>query len=431
MTELPKNDNDNLHGAAKLLTDYEKHPAKADEFLEAQYTLSPIYRENRRFCQFIFFAYLRNKLAIDMLLGRFLKKRPRPDLWAMLRLAASEIAVTQEDKWPKVVNSWVGGARSSLSRPEAGLMNAVLRKFADEFKVLKHSAASLEDFALLYSHPLWLAQRWVSNYGKERAIEIMRENSTQAEIYIRVPDEAACLPDTLEKLQNTDFKQFKKLLPGARLNEIIPALEGNTIYIQDPATIHAPNLLKPLPGEQILDLCAAPGGKSRIIIDMLKAQPSAPGTILVSLDRNGPRMSKLHENLKGAADFSKVIAADSLDENLPQILHEAGLPRTYDAILLDAPCSNTGVIRRRPDVRYRLSESDISQCAKIQSAMIKNALQLLKPGGRLVYSTCSIEPEENIGAPQSALDSRANIAHQETFLPGAHDGAGVALIKKI
>ena len=185
-----------------------------------------------------------------------------------------------------------------------------------------------------------------------------------------------------------------------------------------------------------MDLCAAPGGKSRAIADIVRQKNPGgflDGTLLVSVDKNSPRLERLKENLS-KIDFLKTecLACDLEVENLREKLLQAELPTQFDAIFIDAPCSNTGVLRRRPDARWRLGESDILSCKKIQISIIKNALPLLKNGGRLVYSTCSIDPEENLEAPQEAIKDLPGykITFSKTILPGATDGAGICRIEK-
>ena len=422
----------------KLLAEYEKHPAKADEFLEHQYSLLYKYGEERRICQFIFLAVLRNKRLIDELLALFLRKKPRPMLFALIKCACAEIAASPESKTAQVIHSWVESAKNICSVGESKLANAVLRRFAEKISELKFGAETLEDFALLYSHPLWLAKRFSQNFGEEKAVDIMRKNQEPSEVFLRIQNTqqaAEAAKNYAQFLGECEFESFYKIKAGA-LESVKPLLQTPYAYIQDPATINAPKLLDPQKSETILDLCAAPGGKSRAIADIVRQKyPEGflDGTLLVGVDKNSPRLERLKENLS-KIDFLKTacLACDLEAEDLQEALLKANLPAQFDAILIDAPCSNTGVLRRRPDARWRLQESDILSCKKIQISIIKNALPLLKNGGRLVYSTCSIDPEENLQAPREAVEDlpQYKITFSKTILPDVADGAGVCRIER-
>ncbi len=422
--------------AAKLLMEYEKHPVKADEFIESKYTFFPKYGEERRVCQFIFSTVLRNKLIIESILAGLLPKPPRPGARSLLKCAAAEIIASAPEKRPQVVHAWVGACKRGFSEGEARMANAVLRRFAQAYDAAAASASSLKDFALLYSHPLWLAKSWADTYGEEKAVEIMRSNSKTPEIWFRIPQNPDARTDFApfsRHFEESAYPGFFRLKPG-RFGDAAPLLETPSAYVQDPATRMAPEILAPKPGERILDLCAAPGGKSRTIADMLRdSGADLSSTLLVSADMPGRRLERLRENLSKISFMrAECAGCDLLAPDLAGTLAALGLPAEFDAILLDAPCSNTGVLRRRPDARYRLSERDIPACAQIQEEMLKNALPLLAPGGRLAYSTCSIEPLENKTAPRRAIAALEGfeIESEHTILPGETDGAGIALIRR-
>jgi 16S rRNA (cytosine967-C5)-methyltransferase len=183
----------------------------------------------------------------------------------------------------------------------------------------------------------------------------------------------------------------------------IPWIVSGLCYVQDPSTLMACEMLAPAPGERVLDACAAPGGKTSYLAQMMQNE----GTI-VACDVSADRITRLRENLdRLAVSNVEVTRADWL--NAPPQPKEMG---TFDRILLDAPCSNTGVIRRRVDVRWRLKPDDFTRMPDVQLALIKNVAALLKPGGTLVYSTCSIEPEENDEVARRAARDIAGLNFQ-------------------
>ena len=431
---MTRKDTDRLADVARLLAEYEKAPTKADEFFETKFALYFKYKEERQVCQFIFLTVLRNKLLIEFILKRLLLRKTRPLLKALIQCGCAEIIASPAAKRPQIIHAWVETCKQSFSVGESKVANAVLRRFAENFDELSASAKSLDDFATLHSHPDWLAKSWGKNFGEEKALEIMKNNQRPSEVFFRISSSTSAkiafapFAQHFEKTADPCFFKMK----GGRWQDVCELLETPYAYVQDPSTGNAPRALNPQPGEKILDMCAAPGGKSRMLADLLLASgQNLSDNLIVSIDLPGARFERLSENLS-KIDFVpiKTIAADLLKNELPQKLQENGLPEKFDAILLDAPCSNTGVLRRRPDVRLRLKKSDIINCSKIQEELIKTALTLLKPNGRLIYSTCSVEPEENIDAPTKALKNFPNfhISKSETIIPNESDGAGLCII---
>jgi 16S rRNA (cytosine967-C5)-methyltransferase len=192
------------------------------------------------------------------------------------------------------------------------------------------------------------------------------------------------------------------VVPAGHWPEIERLLAEGALYLQDPATVTAPCLLDPKAGETVLDLCAAPGGKSLLLSDLLEKQARQAGSTapeagrVVAIDLPDPeRIERLKANLAKARRVDVVLVQADLLKLTPKLLKEHNLPNKFPAVLLDVPCSNTGVMRHRVDVKWRLRESDIAKHAGQQLALIEAASRLVAPGGRLVYSTCSLEQEEN------------------------------------
>ena len=230
-------------------------------------------------------------------------------------------------------------------------------------------------------------------------------------------------------LKPTAWSGFFEIASG-RWSEVEPLLRGGKIYVQDPGTRLAVELLAPKAGESVLDLCAAPGGKSLMIADAMKSGR------LVAMDLPGARVDRLKENLARAAGVEVALVQADLLESPAMSLREHKLPESYDAVLLDAPCSNTGVMRHRADVKWRLQEGDFKKHPKQQLALLHAAARLVAPGGRLVYSTCSIDTEENERVIKAFFDSRAGgpFKLEATAIScpwvTSHDGAGAFLLQR-
>ena len=178
-------------------------------------------------------------------------------------------------------------------------------------------------------------------------------------------------------------------------------------------------LLESKPHGAILDLCAAPGGKTIMLSEL-----AASGAKLTAADRSKKRVSTMNVNLRRAGVKAKTLVADAREIPLP--------PQSFDFILADVPCSNTGVIRRRPDVPWRFSKKRLGELAVLQHSILKSAVSLLRPGGTLLYSTCSLEFEENMGRVELLLSEypELSLVRERTLFPtDAHDGAFSAVLK--
>jgi 16S rRNA (cytosine967-C5)-methyltransferase len=215
-------------------------------------------------------------------------------------------------------------------------------------------------------------------------------------------------------------------------------LADGKIYLQDPAARLAVELLAPQAGETALDLCASPGGKSLLIADALAAAAAPAGTApagrVVAVDLPGARLERLKENLARVRGAEAVLAPGDVRQP-GGFLRERGLPGHFAAVLIDVPCSNTGVMRHRVDVKWRLREGDIGRHARQQAELLAAAARLVAPGGRLVYSTCSLEAEENENVVAAFLRGPGREFSREAQVwsrpwETGHDGAGAFRLRR-
>lgn len=331
---------------------------------------------DRGLLQAILFGVMRNRRLLDHWIGKLREGKVDPETRDVLRVGLCQILLLGLPDHA-AVNETVEAGKASVR----GLINAVLRRAILSRKRLMEGVSDLPP-PVAHSHPDWLFNRWKGAFGKRNALELMEWNNRPADTYFRI-NPLVATPDELPGKpldEAPGFYQLQGPLPGA-------LLASGAVYIQDPATRHCVELLAPLEGERVLDACAAPGGKAFLIA---AAQGSAEN--LVCTDSNDKRLPRLQENLMRLHAGKSLVAAHDWTREAP-----AEWTGRFDAILLDVPCSNTGVIRRRVDVRWRLQAPDIARIAVTQRKILENALPCLKPGGRLVYSTCSIEAEENRG----------------------------------
>lgn len=419
MSKSRKNPSASWELAARLCERSVSGLGKAEIALD-QYVTSLSSRE-RAHCQRLFYAYVRHARLIDTTLEKWVARTPRPQLAGILRAALGDALESTPEKRPQVADFWVGKTREALSGGEAGLVNAVQRRAAEFW----NSSEVMEDASLRYSHPGWLAERWASSLGTEKAQRLMAWNQQPAEVFLRLRGLWEELPANCEA---TDWPGFIRWNGKGNWAEIQEYLKTGRLYAQDPGTRLAPALLRVQPGESVLDLCAAPGGKSLILADALGEDPEG---LLVCVEQPGPRIDQLDENLRKLSGDEgpevQLLAADVRDLSAEDI-------GQFDAVLLDAPCSNSGVIRRRPDVKWRLQPESVAEMAKLQGELLSHAAGLVRPGGRLVYSTCSIEAEENEGVVQIFLEGYSDfkLVSGKTHVPveTGHDGAGTFFFQK-
>jgi len=422
--------------AMEIIMRYNANPKKWSEHIATHYNSSNNNKEEKRVCQFIFLAYLRNKLLIECALKKFLKHKTRPKIYAFLCCCIAELIDDKADKSAKLVHNKVDLAKQFFSKTEASFVNGVLRNFLRFFDSIKENPSNALEFGLLYSNPEFLTKRWIENFGEEKTKEILKNNNEAKRVFFRITQNSLTqekVKNVLQYLDKTNFENFYAMRSGA-FSQLEFLLEEKLAYIQDPSTSFAPIALAPKKGESILDLCAAPGGKSSFIYDLLSQQNAGVETTLVSVDVEGERFETLCSNLKISTPINlQQVACDVFKEDLAEKLKSKNLPEKFDAILLDAPCSNTGVLGRRPDARYRITETDIVNCASIQKSMLEIAVGLLKENGRIVFSTCSIEEAENI---QIAKDIEKKfpfmkLVKSEILMPSSeNDGAGLSVLQK-
>lgn len=394
-------------------------------------------------CQHLVFGVIRNFGRLEAELGRLVSHPPRFPTRAVLFVAGFElieaIGEPAADGRPaKIVHHAVEQAKHLASPAEAKLVNAVVRKLAGV--LTDRVPAKLADADVLaeyFSHPAWLVRRWLTQFGTDHTRQLLEWNQQPASVYARWrggPDQPA--PSWLQPTKWAGYFE----VPSGRWGEVEPLLTAGQLYLQDPGTRFAVELLAPKAGETVLDACAAPGGKSLLIADTLKAGTPAGTTTsagrVVALDLPGTRIDRLKENLSRAHGVDVALVLADLIVDGYKSLDEHALPTDYAAVLLDVPCSNTGVMRHRVDVKWRLQENDFRKHATQQLALLHAAARLVAPGGRIVYSTCSIDTAENENVIKAFFDSRAGspFKREQSVISfpweSGHDGAGAFLLRK-
>lgn len=326
--------------------------------------LSP---QDRAFARAVAMAALRRLGEIDAILDRRLKKAPPLAVRTILRVALAQTMVLKTPDFAAVSSAVKLAERDSKTRPYKGLVNAVLRGVGRDGPGETRAEANLPD---------WIAARWRAQYGAETLTTLAEAGRAEpaTDLSLKPGSDAAALAEALDGA----------VLPGGsvrttRRGDIAewPGFADGGWWVQDAAAAVPARLLGVKPGEAALDMCAAPGGKT--------LQLAAAGADVMALDRSEARLKRLRQNLErtGLNAGIAAVPAEDWDD-----------PRTFDAVLLDAPCTATGTYRRNPEVLRRTRPGDVADLADVQHRLLDAAAGRVRPGGRLVYCVCSLEREE-------------------------------------
>ena len=316
----------------------------------------------------------------------------------------------------------------ALAGRARGLVNAILRRAIREKDAL-HELRRTASPSVRHSLPAWLLDGWEKQFGAEVVESLGEWCNTPASVYVRVNELNPRAAAAVAALPGAE--PFTSLVSGWFSVPDVPRRELSTglCYAQDPSTGIAPLMLKAKPGMTVLDACAAPGGKTALL-----AQDMGNEGTIVATDSSAKRLERLRDNLSRlGVNIAECHVHDWI--NMPEPASwSTRFPDGFDRILLDVPCSNTGVLRRRVDARWRLQPGFFPIITATQHALLLRMLGLLKPGGRLVYSTCSIEPQENIQLVRAVLKEAAGwqLLEDKLLLPHRDgvDGAYAALIER-
>ena len=363
--------------------------------------------QDRAFVQDLVYTTIRRLRPLRRILGGFLKTWPKGELEALLYIGAAQILYMPDVPDFAAVSATVDAAKASPNKNLAKVVNGVLRNLIrkrDEEGVDFMEGALLEERE---SFPTVLVKRWIDRFGRENAEKLCKWHNEPAETWIARPD-----------------RSFTKLERGERVESVKGFAEGEFI-VQDPGTQLAIELMDAKHGERILDACAAPGGKT--------IQLAWRGAKVTACEVNPRRRARLMDNLNRVGVMSGSGRVEVID-SLPQPQPSSSPSPSFTKILVDAPCSNTGVLRRRPDARWNWSEEKLKELVKLQAEILDQVAPLVAPGGSIVYSTCSNEPEENLEQVRAFTRRHRDfhIVTSKESIPyeSGHDGAFAALIKR-
>jgi 16S rRNA (cytosine967-C5)-methyltransferase len=377
---------------------------------------------------------LRWQILLDRIVEHFSKRSVESldlPVRIALRLALYQIRFLTRIPASAAVNESVNLVRSAKLTSAASFVNAVLRRAIREadYDPVSSAADPLDHLAIATSHPTWLIDRWIRGFGLAEAESLARANNEIPPTAFRVVHTRANEQEVVDQLtaggaslerSNVAENAFR-ISGGTTMLRDLSAL--GQIYLQDEASQLVPQFLDARPGDRVLDLCAAPGGKTTLIADR-----TGDKAVIVAADRFATRISTI-------TTTAAIHQLHSIEPTLLDANHRLPFAReSFDRVLVDAPCSGTGTLRRNPEIRYRLLPPDIPNFAAAQKQFLHNAAEVLKPGGRLVYSTCSVEPEENEHVIDDFLRTHPNFTALKTLRTWPHrqgsDGFFMAVLER-
>lgn len=383
---------------------------ETEDFPNRMLTESP----DRGFVMDLVYGTIRWWRALEWALGQRMKRPAEGETRAALLIGAYQALLREEMPAYATVHATVEAAKIASAR-SAGLVNGVLRNLLRR-RVELLAALAKQPVGVRLSHPDTLVARWQSRYGAAETEALCNWNNVPAQTVI------ALLPESGVSTASSNRQTERCLLvPHGQRVESLPGYGEGRFVVQDPAALTAVDLLDARPGMTVLDACAAPGGKTAQIAARMAGQGR-----LIAWDLHEDRLQTLRATLQRTRqEWVEVAQADAAAPVLP----DAPL---FDRILLDVPCSNTGVLRRRPDARWRFTVRRMNDLCGAQQRILRNLLPRLAPGGRLVYSTCSLEPEENREPVERALAAlpglRLEAVEERLPMRDGTDGAFAAAI---
>jgi 16S rRNA (cytosine967-C5)-methyltransferase len=420
--------------ALEILTRVEQDKAYSNLLLNQMLQKHPLERVDAGLVTEIVYGTIQHLNTVDYYLNRFVAKgvqKLEPWVRNLLRLSLYQVVYLERIPPHAIVNEAVNIAKKKGHQGISGMVNGVMRNVLRQKDQLTISPSlpAAEQIALAYSHPQWMVSRWISQFGELTAKLICEANNTPPKTSARV--------NTLQHSQAEMINMMQQEGMAAKTSELAPRgiiiehggnlaftrwfAEGG-ITVQDESSMLVAEAVNPEPGMRVLDCCAAPGGKTTHLAEKMNDIGS-----IVACDVHEHKIALIREQANRLKlDSIETVCSDAAD--LPSLYAD----ESFDCILLDAPCSGLGVIRRKPDLKWTKQEQEIADICVLQKKLLDSVHRLLRPGGILVYSTCTMEQEENQGMIQQFLERHPQFkleAFPQGMFAGKSDSASAGMLQ--
>lgn len=378
--------------------------------------------EDRALITRLVYGVLENKLYLDWIIGKFSRipeDRIDPRVRNIMRMSLFQLKFLDRVPGFAAVNEGVDLAKKYGGKGAAGFVNGILRnaiRHPEKTRIPPRSANPKEHISLKYSHPAWMVEDWLSLFGVDFTEELCRANNKKPDLTLRVNT----LKTGRDELVSLLRKEGHDAGPGLYGKNSVVVKNGffpgesktfkdGLFYVQDESSMLAVEALAPEPGQLLIDVCSAPGGKCTYAAQIMRDKGS-----IVARDINEKKLSMIVENC--ARLGISIVKTEVFDSRKP----DKELVGKADRVMVDAPCSGLGVIRRKPDIKWKKEREHYKALQEIQAEILGAAAQYLKPGGELVYSTCTVMPGENVEVVEKFAGSASNFEFVDIspYLPG-------------
>jgi 16S rRNA (cytosine967-C5)-methyltransferase len=405
--------------ALEVLIRWEKRGSPMDPLFDAMVMEDPLLTDlDKAFVREVVYGVLRWQGKLDWIISAYSHIKPlrmERAVISILRMGVYQLLFMDRVPARAAVDESVKLAKGIKKQDAIPFINGILRGIAEERKEVSYpdlQTDPLNHIATLYSHPRWMVRRWVDQWGTEETIALCQAHNQIPPLTVRVNTLKGSLGEVMDQLHNEKIGATPTLFSpvGLVINHPPPLttwglLQEGWLQVQDEAAQLVSMLLAPQPGERVLDLCAAPGGKTTHLAQLMEDQGE-----IKAVDVSQTKLGMLQENCQrlGITIVKAVVQDAAVSLPFP--------PGSFDCVLVDVPCTGLGTLRRNPDGKWRVKEADILRLQKLQQAILTRAATMVKREGVLVYSTCTMTPEENEGVIEVFLSERKEF-HLEDASP--------------
>jgi 16S rRNA (cytosine967-C5)-methyltransferase len=408
--------------ALEVLTRWEKRGSTMDPLFDAYVVKDPLLTDlDKAFVREIVYGVLRWRGRLDWIIAAYSRIKPsrlERAVLAILRMGAYQILFMDRVPAAAAVDESVKLAKGLRKKEATAFVNGILRGIAEGRKEITYPDLHTDPVAYIaafHSHPQWLVSRWVDQFGREETIALCETNNQFPPLAVRVNTLKASRAEVIDQLHDegieaspTPFSPVGLCIKAPPALTLWGPLQQGWLQVQDEAAQLVSLILAPKPGDRILDLCAAPGGKTTHLGQLMHDQGE-----IIAVDVSQAKLAILKENCRRLG--ISIVKAKALDATRPLPFP----PASFDGCLVDAPCTGLGTLRRHPEGKWRIKEEDILRLQEMQGQILRQAAPLIKEGGILVYSTCTLTQEENEGVIGAFLSEykEFSLEHASALLP--------------